>query len=175
MARSPVCMGRVPSLPPFQALMLRFDFACSRKTRPRVMFKQPTEKRKNAATRENLSTWWERTVAPMLKKQIRIRAQSRRALQQGGKRDYLQCLENPEWSEAELRAEDGEKAVEKGYRPRDLGEKEKDELEDNEKTVDHCPEGTCRLIGNCAASERYTNRISITIYQAKRREQANPM
>ena len=31
------------------------------------MFKQPTEKRKNAATSVNLSTWWERIVAPMLK------------------------------------------------------------------------------------------------------------
>lgn len=31
------------------------------------MFKQPTEKRKNAETSVNLSTWCERIVAPMLK------------------------------------------------------------------------------------------------------------
>jgi hypothetical protein len=62
-----------------------------------------------------------------------------------------------------LRTENREKAVEEGYRPRDLGKEEKDELEDNEKTVDHCPEGTCRLIGNCAAPERYTDRVSIYI------------
>jgi len=30
------------------------------------MFKQPTEKRKNAVTSVNLPTWWERTAAPML-------------------------------------------------------------------------------------------------------------
>jgi hypothetical protein len=138
------------------------------------MFKQPTEKRKNAATSENLSTWWERIVAPMLKV-----ANSHFELSSGEhrnkERDYLQCLENPEWTEAKLWTEDREKAVEKGYRPWDLGEEEKDELEDDEKTVDHCPEGTCRLIGNCAATGRYTNRVSITINQAKRREQANPM
>jgi hypothetical protein len=81
-----------------------------------------------------------------------------------GKRDYLQCLENPEWSEAELRTEDREKVVEEVYRPRDLGKEEKDELEDNEKTVEHCPEGTCGLIGNRATPERYT--VNITIYQA---------
>lgn len=63
-----------------------------------------------------------------------------------------ECLENPEWAEAKLRTEDREKAVEESHRPRDLGKEEKDELEDNEKTVDHCPEGTCRLIGNCAAA-----------------------
>lgn len=140
------------------------------------MFKQPTEKRKNAATSVNLSTWWERIVAPMLKEQFRIRAQSRRARQQGGKRLlYLQCLENPEWAEAKLRTENRKKAVEEGYRPRDLGKEEKDELEDNEKTVDHCPEGTCRLIRNCAAPERCTNRVSITIYTELAKEEANPM
>jgi len=62
-----------------------------------------------------------------------------------------ECLENPEWAEAKLRTENRKKAVEEGYRPRDLGKEEKNELEDNEKTVDHCPEGTCRLIRNCAA------------------------
>jgi len=62
-----------------------------------------------------------------------------------------ESLENPEWAEAKLRTKDREKAVEEGHRPRDLGQEEKDELEDDEKTVDHCPEGTCRLIGNCAA------------------------
>lgn len=68
--RSPLCMGRVPLLSPcFQARMLRLDFACSRKTRPSVMFRQPTEKRKNAETSVNLPTWCERIVAPMLKKE----------------------------------------------------------------------------------------------------------
>lgn len=78
--RSPLCMGRVPLLSPcFQARMLRLDFACSRKTRPSVMFRQPTEKRKNAETSVNLPTWCERIVAPMLKKRaMRIRAQFRR-------------------------------------------------------------------------------------------------
>ena len=131
------------------------------------MFKQPTEKRKKAATSVNLSTWWERIVAPMLKAKSAFEFSSDEHCNQE-ERDYLQCLENPEWAEAKLRTEDREKAVEEGHRPRDLGKEEKDELEDDEKTVDHCPEGTCSLIGNCAASERYTNRVSITIYQTNK-------
>jgi hypothetical protein len=103
----------------------------------------------------------------MLKGNSAFELSFRRAVQPGGKRLlYLQCLENPEWAEAKLRTEHREKAVEEGHRPRDLGKEEKDELEDDEKTVDHCPEGTCRLIGNCAAPGRYTDRVSITIYQA---------
>jgi hypothetical protein len=70
-----------------------------------------------------------------------------------------ECLENPEWAEAKLRTEDREKAVEERHRPRDLGKEEKDELEDDEETVDHCPEGTCKLIGNCAAP--YVTALSI--------------
>jgi len=68
-----------------------------------------------------------------------------------------------------LRAENRKKAVKEGYRPRDLGKEQKDELEDDEKTVDHCPKGTCRLIGNCAASERYIDRVNITINQVSSR------
>lgn len=113
--RSPLCMGRVP--PALQARMLRSDFASSRKMRPRVMFKQPTEKRKNAATSVNLSTWWERIVAPMLKGRSAFELNSL----QEGRTKHLQCLENPEGAETKLRTEDREKAVEKGYRPGDLG------------------------------------------------------
>jgi len=90
-------------------------------------------------------------------------------LQQGKERNYSQSLENPEGSEAKLRTEDREKALKEGHRPLDLGKEEKDKLEDDEKTVDHCPEGTCRLIGNCAAPERYANRVSKIIYQESRR------
>src|SRR5712671_250472 len=71
-ARSPVCMGRVPaasssSLPPFlHARMLRLALAFSRKMRPRVMFRHPTEKRRKALTSVNVPMWCERIVAPML-------------------------------------------------------------------------------------------------------------
>ena len=68
--RSPVCMGSVPAPAPSPALqtrMLRLGFACSRKMRPSVMFKQATEKRKNAATSANSSTWCDRIAAPILK------------------------------------------------------------------------------------------------------------
>ena len=38
--------------------------AFSRKMRPRRILRHPTENKKNAETRENLSTWCERTAAP---------------------------------------------------------------------------------------------------------------
>jgi hypothetical protein len=38
-----------------------------------------------------------------------------------GRKKHLQSLEDPEGAETELRTEDREKAVEKGYRPGDLG------------------------------------------------------
>ena len=65
--RFPVCIGRAPASFALQARMLRFDFACSRKIRPSMISKQPTEKRKNAETSVKPSTWWERIVAPMLR------------------------------------------------------------------------------------------------------------
>jgi hypothetical protein len=44
----------------------RFDFALSRKIKPRRTLRQPMENRKKAETRVNVSTWWERTAAPIL-------------------------------------------------------------------------------------------------------------
>jgi len=91
-----------------------------------------------------------------------IQAAHRKEEKGGDKREFVnvvgenrcpnECLENSEGTKAKLRTENRKKAVKKGYRPRDLRKEEKDELEDDEKPVDHCPEGTCGLIGNCAAS-----------------------
>ena len=50
----------------FQDVMDRFVFARSRKIRPRRTLRHPTEKRKKADTRVNVSTWCERIAAPML-------------------------------------------------------------------------------------------------------------
>ena len=47
-------------------VMERLDLADSRKTRPTKMWRQPIEKRKKAATRVKVSTWWERMAAPIL-------------------------------------------------------------------------------------------------------------
>ena len=45
--------------------MLRRERELSRKTRPRRMLRQPTEKRKKAETSGKVSTRWERMEAPM--------------------------------------------------------------------------------------------------------------
>ncbi len=37
-----------------------------------MIFKQPTEKRKNAETSVKPSTWWERIVAPMLRQSFKL-------------------------------------------------------------------------------------------------------
>jgi len=104
--------------------MLRFDFACSRKMRPSMIFKQPTEKRKNAETIVKASTWWERIVAPMSVWNI------------------------PSAPRPNSEPRTGKKTVEEGHRPRNFRQQEENELEGDEETVENCPEDTCRLIGN---------------------------
>ena len=63
---------------------------------------------------------------------------------------HAQSLEDPERTKAKLRPEHWEKAIEEGHRPGDLGQDEEDELEDDEKAIDDCPEDTRWLIGNGA-------------------------
>lgn len=70
----------------------------------------------------------------------------------GENRGSDESLEDPERAKAKLRTEHREKAIEEGHRPGDLGKDEEDELEDDEKAIDDCPEGTCWLIGNGATS-----------------------
>lgn len=61
-----MCVGRTPFACSRHDVRERLDFALSRKMRPARQLTQPTENRKNAETRVNVSTWCERTAAPML-------------------------------------------------------------------------------------------------------------
>jgi len=78
----------------------------------------------------------------------------------GENRGSNESLEDPERAKAKLRTEHREKAIEEGHRPGDLGKDKEDELEDDEKAIDDCPEDTCWLIGNGATS--YVAASSVT-------------
>lgn len=58
---------------------------------------------------------------PDAKRAIRIRGSVPMTLHKTERKRHVQSLEDPEGAEAELRPEDGEKAVKEGHRPRDLG------------------------------------------------------
>lgn len=61
-----------------------------------------------------------------------------------------QALEDAQGAEAERRPKDGEKAVEEGGGPAELGEQEDDDLEEDEQTVDDGPEDAGGLVGHGA-------------------------
>jgi len=58
-----VSFGRMPLASARQDMMERLVLADSRKMRPRIMLRQPREKRKKAATSVKSSTWCERMLA----------------------------------------------------------------------------------------------------------------
>lgn len=64
-------VGSTPFFSARQAEILRLGLADSRKTRPSTILRQPTEKRRNAATRVKSSTWCDSTVAPILQTLVR--------------------------------------------------------------------------------------------------------
>lgn len=62
-----------------------------------------------------------------------------------------QALEDTEGTETELRAEDGEEAVEERHGPADLREEQDDGLEDDKESCNHSPENTSRLVRDSAS------------------------
>lgn len=58
----------------------------------------------------------------------------------------VQALEDPEWSQAKVRPKNREESIEERHRPRSLGKEEDDDLEDDEETVDECPEDAGGLV-----------------------------
>jgi hypothetical protein len=73
-------------------------------------------------------------------------------------RKNVQSLEYSKCAEAELCTEYREKVVEEGHWPRDLGQEEEEELQDDKKTVYDGPEDTCGLIGDGATAKEDTSR-----------------
>lgn len=63
------CVGRTLFACSRQEVTERLDLADSRKMSPTKTFRQPTENRKKAETSVKVSTWCDRTAAPMLDKQ----------------------------------------------------------------------------------------------------------
>jgi len=67
-----------------------------------------------------------------------------------------QCLEYSECAKTKFRAENREKTVEEGCRPRNLRQKEEYELENDEETVEDRPEDACGLIRDGTTSEEWS-------------------
>jgi hypothetical protein len=89
------------------------------------MLRHPIEKRKNAATRENSSTWWERIAAPRLWVIVSGVAHQRIL-------ECVQALYNTKRTQTEVLAKDGEEAVEESRGPAELRQQKYNNLSDDQ-------------------------------------------
>ena len=107
------------------------------------MLRQPTEKRRNAATKVKSSTWCDNTVAPILERRW-SETRNPKSIE-----SRIQAFKDPECTEAKLRTKDGEEAVEEGHGPFDLGQDQEDDLKDDEEAIDHSPKHASWLVWYC--------------------------
>jgi hypothetical protein len=66
----------------------------------------------------------------------------------------LQALHDTEWAQTKIVTKHGEKPVEELHRPPNLGEDERDDLENDQEPVENGPKLAGGLIWNCAVPGR---------------------
>jgi len=131
--------------------MDRFAFARSRKIRPRRTLRHPTEKRKKADTRVNVSTWCERIAAPML---LEMPHKHSARINFGIK--FLQHLYNTQCTQSKFFSQDREESAEEFCRPAEFREEQDNHLANNQQSVKYCPKSAGRLIRDSAPTVKTT-------------------
>ena len=68
----------------------------------------------------------------------------------------LQTLHGAQWAQAKFGTKHGKKPIEKRQRPPNLGEDERDDLENDEEPVENGPKLASGLVRNCAVPKKKT-------------------
>lgn len=68
----------------------------------------------------------------------------------------LQTLHGAQWAQAKFGTKHGKKPIEKRQRPPNLGEDERDDLENDEEPVENGPKLASGLVRDCAVPKKKT-------------------
>jgi hypothetical protein len=137
----------------FQHIRERLCLAFSRKMRPSRILTQPIENRKNADTRGNVSTCWERIIAPILNELLSTNKPERKK-----KGHNIQAFEDTKSTESERGSEHREVSIEKLAKEVKFRQDERDDFEYNQKPIDDSPEDTSGFVRYRASPRRKRRR-----------------